>query len=55
MKIIARILIILAFVIALLELILEVLTITLYSRLTNKLGIKDMFGYKLLMYAEKFY
>ena len=51
-NLLAKILIVLCFLIAFIEVVLELLTLSLYSRLTNKLGINDMFAYKLLMWTQ---
>lgn len=48
-------LILLAFSVAFIELILEIVTLTLYSRLMGKVSIKDMVGYKILKLSEKYY
>ena len=51
-NLLAKILIVLCFLIAFIEVVLELLTLSLYSRLTNKLSINDMFAYKLLMWTQ---
>lgn len=49
-----RFLILMAFVVAAIEVILELCTFSLYSKLRGSIGIKKMFGYKILKYSEKF-
>jgi len=51
-RLIVKLLIILAFLIAFIEGLLELFTFTLYSRLSRKVGIKDMIGYKLLIWTQ---